>query len=44
MGHLAPTAKIGLLLQYFISKLIKKGTGKCLLHLTNNVSDVSDML
>ena len=28
LGHLAPTATIGILLDYFISKLIIKSTGK----------------
>ena len=39
VGHLAPTATIGLLLQYLTSN--KKNA---LLHLSNNVYDVSDIL
>ena len=35
---------IGLLLQYFISKLIKQSIGKTVIHPTNNVYDVNDML
>ena len=43
LGHVNFSSHLGLLLQYFITRPIKKALVKSLLHITYNVSDVSDM-